>query len=247
MSDSRQLTGLESARQVGFVLPHLDVLTEPLLARTIFPQVEFHTSRMRRTGPLGLASLAAMNEEADSAADRLPLPFLDLVVYHCTSGSALGGSELEQRLAARTGRPAFATTSAILGALRTIRARRLCLVTPYVSELALSERRILEAAGFLVVAEGGRPVSDGIAMQHVAPDEIGHWVLKAADTASNEIDAVFIACTGLRSPECVDGLERVLGVPVVTSTTAMVSWLFRCLGIPYRHTGYGSWLTRPAV
>lgn len=187
---------------------------------------------MRRVGPLDGSSLASMNGEVAAAADRLPSPFLDLVVYHCTSGSALGGDDLGEAIRSRTGVPTITTASAIMEALRAVAARNVCLVSPYTSALAALERETLERFEFSVVAEGGRPISDGEAIQQVPPAEIVSWTLVALAEAKDTVDAVLIACTGLRSPECVAQLERETGLPIVTSTTAMIRSVLTTLNSP---------------
>ncbi len=242
MNSSPQTGWSSPARQAGLILPHLDSLTEPILARTLLPQIEFHVSRMRRVGSRDETSLASMNAEVEAAADRLPTPFLDLVVYHCTSGSALSGRELERQISARTALPTLTTASAVEGALSAIGARNVCLITPYVPALAARERQTIESSGFSIVAEGGRQMADGVAIQRVEPVEIAEWVMSAVGGASGPIDAVFIACTGLRSAQCAEVLERDVGVPIVTSTTAMIRWLFQCFNIPCDIAGYGSLL-----
>ncbi|MCC2628105.1 MAG: maleate cis-trans isomerase, partial [Thermomicrobiales bacterium] len=171
----------EPTKHVGLILPHLDSLTEPFLARTLPPQIGFHASRMRRIGALDAASLASMNEELEATADRLPTPFLDLIVYHCTSGSVLGGRELERTISARTSRPVFTTSTAVQGALRAVGAADVCLITPYYAELARAERHEIESSGFSVVAEGGRQILDGIEIQNVTPSEIAAWAMAAVD------------------------------------------------------------------
>jgi maleate isomerase len=227
------------------ILPHLDSLTEPLLAQTLPAQIGFHASRMRRVGSLDASSLLAMNEELEAAADRLPTPFLDLIVYHCTSGSVLGGRELARQISARTDRPVFTTSTAVHGALHAVGARNVCLITPYGAELAEAERHDIESSGFSVVAEGGRHIVDGVDIQRVTPSEIAAWAMAAVDSARVRIDTIFVACTGLRAAECAENVEREAGLPVVTSTTAMIHWLLLSLGVEWRIPGYGCLLAGP--
>src|SRR5690606_34976548 len=94
--------------------------------------VSFHTSRLRRTGPVDTTTLGGMNAQVDAALELLPLPFLDVVFYHCTMGSLLYDPDrLLQDMSARSGLPTIATTASIVAALRHLGLKRVCLVTPY--------------------------------------------------------------------------------------------------------------------
>jgi maleate isomerase len=59
------------------------------------------------------------------------------------------------------------------------------------------------------------------------------------------IDTIFIACTGLRAAECAENVERDAGLPVVTSTTAMIHGLLQHLDVEWRIPGFGCLLAGP--
>jgi maleate isomerase len=223
--------------RVGVVIPQLDHLTEPILARILPSGLSFHVSRMPRTGPATPESLLGMNESVFDAVDLLPLPYLDLVVYHCTGGSLLYGPErLIQDIETRTGLPAVATMLAVMEALRHLKVTRLSLVTPYVRSLTDAEVKVMEARGFEVLAVGGDEFDDGGIIQHLAPEEISLWARRVPREGSQ---AIFISCTGIRSLEFIDELEADLGLPVVTSTQATVWSILRRLHLQTPISGLG--------
>ena len=236
------LEGLSWRARMGIVIPQLDLLTEPLLARILPPGITFHTSRLRRTGPSSLESLQEMNRHFDPALTLLPLPYLDIVVYHCTMGSlCYDPAKLVRDIETRTRLPGVATLQAALDALHHLGARRISLVTPYPRDFNEAEAEFLEERDFSVVSVGGEPFDDAGAMAMVSPDEISLWVRRARRP---ETDAVFISCTGIRSLEFIDALEDDLGVPVVTSTSAMLWQVFRKLGLNQTMDGLGVLLRR---
>lgn len=232
------ITGVMPWRaRIGLVIPQLDYITEPLLARLLTPGIAVHTSRMKRTGPVNPDTLREMNRSAQAAIDLLPLPYLDLVVYHCTTGSLLyDPSRLVADIETQTGLPAVATAEAVVDALKHLGATRVSLVTPYVKSLNDAEVEFLEARGLRVMTVGGVELEDSGLMQSLAPEEISLMVRRVARTDS---DAVFVSCTGIRSLELLDELEADLGKPVVASTSAMLWQVLNRLRLPAQLPGCG--------
>lgn len=232
------ITGVMPWRaRMGVVIPQLDYITEPLLARLLMPGIAVHTSRMKRTGPVNAETLREMNRSARTAVELLPLPYLDLVVYHCTTGSLLyDPSRLVGDIEEQTGLPAVATAQAVVDALKHLGATRVSLVTPYIKALNDAEVGFLEARGFRVMAVGGIELEDSGLMQSLAPEEIN---LMARRVAHADSEAVFVSCTGIRSLELLDELEADLGKPVVASTSAMLWQALSRLRLPQQLPGCG--------
>ena len=57
--------------------------------------------------------------------------------------------------------------------------------------------------------------------------------------AAHEVDALFIACTALRTVEVLDSLEQDLGIPVVSAIQATMWHALRIAGIEARLEGLG--------
>lgn len=223
--------------RIGVLIPQLDYLTEPLLPRYLPDGVSFHVSRMRRTGPVTAESLAGMNTAINDAADLLPLPFLDLVLYHCTMGSLLYEPErLARDLEQRTRLPVIATAQAVIAALRALGARRVSLVTPYSVALNDAEAAFLRRQGLELTGVGGANIDDSGGMQSVAPEEICAWVRRTPHAGS---DAIFISCTGIRSHPFIEALEQDVGVPVITSLSAVIWRVHAQLGVQPGALGLG--------
>lgn len=219
------------------LIPHLDCITEAVLPSLLPPGVTIHVSRMFRTGPLTAESLREMNSDAITAAQRLPLPFLNLIALHCTSGTLIYGPEnASAALEKATGLPAITTAGGVIEALKTLDVGKVCLVTPYSAELNEIEAAFLHREGFEVVSTGGYELTDSYIMQSIAAEEISLWARKAM---SKNAEALFISCTSIRSLGFIDMLEHELGVPVVTSISATVWQILRSLRISERPTGGG--------
>ena len=216
--------------RVGVIFPQLDYLTEPWLASVLPRGVSFHVSRMARTGPITRDSLMMMNAGMPQALSLLPLPYLDLVVYHCTAGSLLyEPSKLVAEMESHAQLPAIATMQAVIDGMRQLAVSRIVMVTPYMAWINDYEAQFLNDRGFTVVGVGGVELEDAGLQQSIPADEICLWVRRAFRKASG--DAVFISCTGLRSLSFIDELEADLGVPVITSGGAMLWAMLHRLGI----------------
>jgi maleate cis-trans isomerase len=236
MATYRSLTAWRA--RIGLLLPSLDQQTEPILCQLLPDGVSFHVARFKRVGPVTKESLIGMNEfELDSAIDRLMPDYLDLIIYHCTSGSFVTPpEEITERIETRLGVPAIATALSIIEALKELGVKQLSLVTPYIAEINDMEVDYLESHGFGVIKTGGKEMDDTATIQHTAPEEIALWA-KRADVP--DADCVFISCTGLRSLEVIDRLEKDLGKPVIASTTAMIWHTLKSLRIADPILGYG--------
>ncbi len=112
-------------------------------------------SRLRL--PRGEVSVDALNEMVRSSrVEESGLELSDAgaaaVIFACTTGSLLHGPgfdvALAQRIERATGVRSTTTSTAVVNALHTLDATRICIGTPYVDELDRRERQVVERAGF---------------------------------------------------------------------------------------------------
>jgi len=86
------------------------------------------------------------------------------------------------------------------------------------------------------MAVGGDHFDDAGLMHHLSPEEISLW---ARRVPRKESQAIFISCTGIRSLDFIDELEADLGLPVITSTSAVLWAILRRLNLPASIAGLG--------
>ncbi|MBS0222359.1 MAG: aspartate/glutamate racemase family protein [Proteobacteria bacterium] len=230
-------TALGWRARLGLIVPQLDLISEPLFPKILPDGVSIHTARMKRRGPVSSATLNEMNSNLDAAIDLLPTPYIDAAVYHCTMGSLLADPEkLREQISKRAEVPAITTTASVVKALRTLKVKKVCLVSPYIDELNKAEVEFFNRSGFEVPAIGGAHIEEAIDMASVAPEQITAWVRKAA---YQSCDAIFITCTGIRSHEFIASLEEQTGLPVVTSTSATTWEIYGFLKASRRNVPLG--------
>jgi maleate isomerase len=117
---------------------------------------------------------------------------------------------------------------------------KVALLTPYIEEVSKANARLLENAGFQVVARLTMNLPRDELTSKVSPEEIALWAKKVR--CDSNCDVVVIGCSAFRAcpfPGYLDELERELGKPVVTSTQAFLWKMLRGAGRYEKIDGYG--------
>ena len=96
----------------------------------------------------------------------------------------------------------------------------------------------LEAHGVAVESIHGFLMEDDNDMARIPPAVILEAVLQAGAECP-QAEAVFVACTALRSADAIAEAERRLGKPVVTSIQALFWQTLRSAGCTTPVAGYG--------
>jgi maleate cis-trans isomerase len=146
---------------------------------------------------------------------------VQVCAFACTSASFFKGPGFDQTIAqamrAASGIECMTASTAVLEALRAVRAQRIGLATPYVRWVVDAERQFLSEAGFDVVAANGLERRGGADINTI-DDETIH--AQALEVALPSIDTLFISCTDLPSLALVEPLENSIGRLVLTSNQA---------------------------
>ena len=227
--------------RLGMLLPSGNQAAEPQFQAMLPQGVSLHVTRLKLTGS-SERDLLAMTERVEEAAELVADSRADLVVFHCTAVSTFS-AELErsiiERVARASGKPATATSEAIVAALGALGAKRIVMLSPYVQAINDREAAYFRGAGFEIVGCAGLDCRDADAMMAVSPERWREFALEHRDPRAQ---AVLISCTTVRSADVIEELERELGVPVVTSNTAAAWHCLRELGIADSVDGFGKLL-----
>ena len=165
---------------------------------------------------------------------------LGSIAYACTTFSFIrgvgGDTDIIQRIEKATGTPATTTSTAAVKALRSLNAKRVAVVTPYLDEINDKFREFLEDSGFEVVAMKGMQLdSDEIAL--VPSKEVAQFV---KCVPPNGADAVFVSCTNFATVDILDVLEQDLGVPVLSANQVTMWEALNLAGVKPCKPGVGS-------
>jgi maleate isomerase len=175
----------------------------------------------------------SQSPQLEAATENLRIIAASCVTYACTSGSFVGGighdRTIIERLAPIAGVPVTTTSTAMVRALRVLEIERVAVGVPYLGELGERLREFLEASGFKVVSLRALNLPHGFA---TVPAAEAYRLGRSADTS--EAEAVFIACTALRTLEVLEPLEEDLGKPVVTANQATMWDALQLAGVSTR-------------
>lgn len=235
--DSLTLNGAPDARvRVGLLVPSSNTVMEGDFHRALPRHVTVLTARMRLQTVARAEEEVMLKEHALPAAQDLGTAAPDLVVFGCTSASALLGARGERRLcrqlSAEAGAPTISLIGAVRDALRRRAPRSVVVFTPYVSELTQRISASIEADGPAVSSAVGLGITDNVLIGNIEPDDIVALARKHVRTLG--ADLVFVSCTNLRALEAQDALAASLGVPVLTSNQAALEQVALRLGVALR-------------
>lgn len=224
--------------RLGMLLPSSNRAAEPQFHAMLPAGVSLHTTRLKLKGS-SEGDLLGMTERIEEASELVADSGVDLIVFHCTAVSTFS-AELEQsikeRVARASGKPATATSEAIVAAFHALGAARIVMLSPYMEAVNARESGFFQGAGFEVLGCAGLNLSGAGRMMEVSPEKWREFTLAHRD---DRADAYLISCTTVRSVDAVEELESELGRPVLTSNTATAWHCLRKMGINDRVEGYG--------
>jgi maleate isomerase len=210
--------------RLGVILPSSNTTVEYEFSKALQgADVSVHYARVPLQ-EVTVQGLEGMECKLEEAAQLLADAQVDVVAFACTSGSLVKGLGYDSKLAKRISEvahcPALTTSGAVLDALRVLNAHRICLGTPYLSEVAAKEVHFLEGNGFEVLKEQSLRIKENLKIGRLTPADAE----KLAKTVYVKgADLVFVSCTNFRTFEVLSTLESELGVPVISSNSATLS------------------------
>ena len=169
----------------------------------------------------------------------------DVIGYGCTSASLLIGAERVRALiTAHIDVPHVTTPiTAAKRALRHLGAKRIGYLAPYISDISTKMCADFEADGFPVkvaatFGEGRDSVVGRISPASIlaALDSLAASANASADT---NIDAIFVSCTSLKCASIIEIAEKQLGIPVISSNSALAWDMARLANVTVNGTGKG--------
>jgi maleate isomerase len=218
------------SRRLGLLVPASDMVSEVDFRNHLPSSVVFYTARLHQPRNSGIGTTENYQGLVDSAPDAarsVALASPELLVYSCTSGSFFKGpnwhQELSKQLEEASGIPTITTSTAVITALMAQQARTIFLASPYPNSVNEAETSFLKANGFQITAVLNFGCTISREIFAITPEKIVEAVLARRDEVKQN-DILFLTCTGLRSVDAVETLERELELPVITSNSAAL-WL----------------------
>lgn len=226
--------------KIGLIVVSQDTTIEPEFNAMKPHGVSVHATRVLLTAGTVEAE-RKMLEGTEEAASLLARAGVDIIVFGCTSGSAVtglgGDQDLISRIERATSIQATTPTTAVIRALKELRVNKVALATPYNEELTQAIEKVLEGNGLKVVNTTFG--NHGIDMGLVPPEKVYQ---QARETDTPDADAVLISCTNFKTLPFIEKLEMKLKKYVISSNTATMWDVLRRLNIRCQIKGYGKLL-----
>jgi maleate isomerase len=197
----------------------------------------FHSSRMRMKN-VTKEELAAMDADSDRCAAELADARVDVLGYACLVAIMCMGKgyhcQAERRLhdvTVKEGSPAPVVTSAgaLIDGLKTLKARKIAMVAPYLKPLTQLVADYIEAEGIEVVDSIALEIPDNVAVGRRDPmalvDIYKNLKLKDADAL------VLSSCVQMPSLSAIPVVERECGLPVVSAAVCTTHQMLKKLGL----------------
>jgi maleate isomerase len=223
--------------KIGLIVVAPDTTIEPEFNAMKPDGVSIHATRLPLTEGTAEAE-RKMLERTEEAAGLLAHAGVDIIVFGCTSASAMDGVGGDRAIISRIERatsiPATTPTTAVISALKELGVSKVALATPYNRELTRAIEKVLEGSGFRVVNTASGDY--GLGMGRVLPETVYEQAYKV-DTS--DADAVFISCTNFKTLPFIDRLENELKKYVISSNTAAMWDVLRKLNIRCQIKGFG--------
>ncbi len=179
--------------------------------------------------------------QVDDAAKRLAASGAHCI---CLGGTPLGIASLDwnrqlvKRLEEASKLPSTTTMINAVEALTVLGAKKIVIASPFEEELNKRHVKFWEECGFNVVNLKGLGLRRNIDIKTL-PASVPYNLAMEAYRETAGADAIYMPCASFGPPVAVECLERDLGIPVVTSTQALIWAGLKTLKIKEGAKGYG--------
>lgn len=242
--------------RIGQIVPSSNVTMEteiPAMLRAreaILPErFTFHSSRMRMK-KVTAEELAAMDADSDRCALELSDAAVDVMGYACLVAIMSMGHGYhrvsQERLHGRTvenGHPAPVVTSAgaLVEGLEALKAKRVCVLTPYMKPLTQMVVDYIANEGFEVQDSLALEIPDNLEVAAQDPANLlEHY--KRLDLTGVDV-LVLSACVQMPSLPSIQKVEDAIGIPVVSAAVCTTYRMLKELGLEARIPDCGALLS----
>jgi maleate isomerase len=244
------------AYRIGQIVPSSNTTMEteiPAMFRareSVEPErFTFHSSRMRMQR-VTKEELEAMDRDSDRCAAELADARVDIAGYACLVAIMSMGKGYHRQSEARLhevtvkegcGVPVVTSAGALVDGLKTLKAKKIAMVAPYLKPLTRLVTDYIEAEGIEVVDSISLEIADNVEVGRRDPmalvDIYKNLKLDGADAL------VLSACVQMPSLAAIPVVEKECGLPVVSTAVCTTFQMLQKLGLKTRVPEAGSLLS----
>jgi len=242
--------------RIGQIVPSSNVTMEteiPAIFRareSILPErFTFHSSRMRmkkvtkeELEAMDAMSLKCAIELSDAHVDVMGYACLVAIMsmgrgYHCVSEVNLH----QETVANGFPTPIVTSAGALINGLKTLGAKKVSIITPYMRPLTDLVVDYISHQGFEVIDSIALEIPDNLEVAAQDPMNLLEIVKRLNTTGADLV--VASACVQMPSLEAIDLMEKQIGLPVTSAAVCTTYEMMKKLGIEARSTLGGSLLS----
>jgi arylmalonate decarboxylase len=231
---------------LGLIFPPLNYPIPPDAKRLYPSGVRFLGNGVGLPGGMTLESYEEAIPRAVPAAEALAKQGAKAISVFGSSLTFYKGAkfndELTKQVTKATGVPATTQSNGLVDGLKVANAKRVAVATAYTDTVTERLKVFLEEHGFQVT------IAKGLGYERIpegaATDQILFKLGTETYSNSKNADALVISCGALRTLDLIVPLEKVIKVPVVSSTPHGLMNGVRLLGVSPRAQGFGTVLSK---
>jgi len=225
--------------KIGVITPSSGTAAETDFHENVPEGVAVLTARVSFEA-VTLEGLSEMGSYVEDASALLSQALPDIIAFACTTGSLVGGVGYDKKIIdsieRRTGIPAITTSTAIVEAMNLLGIKKMAIATPYSDEVNQAEKTFLEDSGFEVASIKGLGLLGPTEMPQVRYQQMYRLV---KEVFSDDVDGIFVSCTGISVFNIIQMLEEDFKRPVITSNQATLWASLRKINIGTKIEGLG--------
>jgi len=196
------------------------------------PDVSLYITRVPSGLDVTTDTLATMSAALPAAARLLPTALqYDVVGYGCTSGTAVIGPDkiAEQVKAGCATTHVTEPLSALVAICRDRGISRIAFLSPYIESVSVTLRTALNNRGVETPVFGSFDEGEETKVAKISQQSL--YDAAMALGATDDVDAVFMSCTNLRTLDVIPRIEDALGKPVFSSNQVLAWHMAKLAGL----------------
>ena len=223
------ISGEDRPRQMGLIVLETDLTIETEFRKFLSQdenekkKISLFNTRIPCDDKVSASNLSLMENRFSESLNLFPNNYeFDVIGYGCTSASLLIGDEKITKIVQSKVRTDNVTTPmlAVKKALKTLDAKKIGYIAPYISEIAHKMCSHLSEAGFDVVKAATFAEERDSVVGKITPKSI-FKAIENVIVQSDKLDAIFVSCTSLKCASIIPLAEEKFQLPILSSNSVL--------------------------
>ena len=229
---------------IGLVVLQADQTLEHDFQRLIPARhIVQHVTRIPSEPEVSHDNLAGMERAIPQATSLFPQAArFDAVGYGCTSATSVIGAQKVAQLISSACHTSNVTEplSALIAACQKLNLNNIAFLSPYVEDVSASLRHSLKEAGINTPVFGSFNEAQEARVVAIDRQSIINAAIELGN--DNQVDAVFLSCTNLKTLDVIADIEAAINKPVLSSNLVLAWHLCALASLQLRHENMGALL-----